>query len=270
MSQKSTAAATGQVNAEAARIYDAFFVPALFGEWAGPTCDAADIGSGDRVLDIACGTGVVAREAARRAGSRGRVVGLDRNPGMLAVAREQAPDIDWREGRAEALPFEDANFDVALCQFGLMFFEDRAGALREMRRVVRPGGTAAVVVWDRAETSPGYAAMIELIDRMFGASAADALRAPFVLGDAEALRSLLDAAGWADASIDTRTGTARFASISDWVRTDVRGWTLADLIDDEQCAALTRAAEAELSRFAGSDGRVAFAAPGHVARLRRR
>jgi SAM-dependent methyltransferase len=262
-------AATGQVNADAARIYDGFFVPALFAEWAQPVCDAAEIRPGDRVIDVACGTGVAAREAAKRAGARGKVTGIDRNPGMLAVAREQAPQIDWREGRAEALPFDDGSFDAALCQFGLMFFEDQALALREMRRVIGRGGRAVVAVWDRVENSPGYAVMVDLIDRMFGKAAADALRAPFALGDPGALNSLLHRAGWGEAAITTRIGAARFASITEWVRMDVRGWTLADMIDDDQYEALVRAANEELVRFAGSDGTVSFAAPGHIITLRR-
>ena len=259
-------AATGQVNADAARIYDGFFVPALFAEWAQPVCDAAEIGPGDRVIDVACGTGVAAREAAKRSG---KVTGIDRNSGMLAVAREQAPQIDWCEGRAEALPFDDGSFDAALCQFGLMFFEDQALALREMRRVIGRGGRAVVAVWDRVENSPGYAAMVDLIDRMFGNAAADALRAPFSLGDLGALNSLLQRAGWGEAAIKTRIGAASFASITEWVRMDVRGWTLADMIDDDQYEALVRAANAELTRFANSDGTVTFAAPGHIIALHR-
>lgn len=257
-------AATGQVKADAARIYDAFFVPALFAEWAPPVCDAAEIRPGDCVIDIACGTGVAAREAAKRSGGRGKVTGIDRNSGMLAVAREQAPQIDWREGRAEALPFDDGSFDAAVCQFGLMFFEDQALALREMRRVIGRGGRAVVAVWDRLENSPGYAAMVDLIGRMFGSAAADALRAPFALGDPGALNSLLHRAGWGEAAISTRVGAARFASITEWVRMDVRGWTLADMIDDDQYAALVKAANKELVRFAGPDGAVSFAAPGHI------
>jgi ubiquinone/menaquinone biosynthesis C-methylase UbiE len=260
-------AATGQVNADAARIYDAFFVPALFAEWAQPICNAAEIRPGDRVIDIACGTGVAAREAAKRSGGRGKVTGIDRNPGMLAVAQEQAPHIDWLEGRAEALPFAESSFDAALCQFGLMFFEDQALALREMRRVMEHGGRAVVAVWDRAENSPGYAAMIELIDRMFGNAAANALRAPFALGELGTLNSLLHRGGWSDAKINTRIGAARFESITEWVRMDVRGWTLADMIDDDQYDALVRAANEELVRFAGPDGTVTFAAPGHIIAL---
>ena len=197
------------------------------------------------------------------------MTGIDRNSGMLAVAREQAPQIDWREGRAEALPFDESSFDAALCQFGLMFFEYQALALREMRRVIGRGGRAVVAVWDRVENSPGYAAMVDLIDRMFGNTAADALRAPFALGDLGALKSLLQRAGWGEAAINTRIGTARFESITEWVRMDVRGWTLADMIDDDQYEVLVRAANAELARFASSDGTVTFAAPGHIIALHR-
>jgi hypothetical protein len=119
------------------------------------------------------------------------------------------------------------------------------------------------------ENSPGYAAMVDLIDRMFGKAAADALRAPFALGDVGALNSLLQRAGWGDATTTTRIGTARFESITEWVRMDVRGWTLADMIDDDQYDALVRAANEELVRFAGPDGTVTFAAPGHIITLHR-
>jgi len=260
-------AATGQINADAAKIYDGFFVPALFAEWAQPVCDAAEIKPGDRVIDIACGTGVAAREALRHAGAPGKLTGIDRNSGMLAVARQRAPQIDWREGRAEALPFDDDSFDAALCQFGLMFFENKALALREMRRVLRRDGRAAVAVWDRVENSPGYAAMVDMIDRMFGKAAADALRAPFALGDLGALKSLLQGAGWGEAAINTRVGAASFASITEWVRLEVRGWTLAEMIDDDQYESLVRTANAELAHFASSDGTVTFATSGHILAL---
>lgn len=270
MTGTSEQAAAGQVSDAAARIYEAFYVPALFTEWASPICEAAAIGPGDRVLDIACGTGIAAREAARRAGQQGKVIGVDRNPGMLAVAREQASHVEWREGRAEALPFGDGCFDAVLCQFGLMFFEDQIAALREMHRVLRAGGRAAVAVWDGEEHSPGYAAMISLLDRMCGTVAADALRAPFVLGNPNALRSLLADAGWQDALITTRMGTARFNSVDEWVKTDVRGWTLSDMVDDQQFAALLDAARVEMARFTVADGSVRFAAPGHIVSLTKR
>lgn len=250
-------AALGQVSTTAAEVYEAFFVPALFAQFAGPVAEAAGIGAGQAVLDVACGTGVLAREAGRRGASE--VVGLDRNTGMLAVARRVAPGIDWREGLAEALPFPDARFDAVVSQFGLMFFENRTAALREMWRVLKPGGRLVVAVWDAAEHAPGYAGMIALIDRLFGAAVADALRAPFVLGVPGTFAATFEAAG-IPARIETRAGTARFPSIDDWVRTDVKGWTLADLIDDAGYERLRQAAPDALRRFEAPDGSVAFPA----------
>ena len=145
-----------------------------------------------------------------------------------------------------------------------MFFEDRPAALAEMARVLRPGGTAALVVWDSVETSPGYARMIAVLDRLFGPEAADALRAPFILGDKAALRALLNAGGMQGASITTRTGTARFASLAEWVRLDVRGWTLADMIDDDQFDTLVATVEREFDDLARPDGKVSFPAPAHI------
>lgn len=127
--------ARGQVRASAAEIYDEFFVPALFAPWPEPVLNAAKLGAGQTVLDVACGTGVLARAGVRRTGAAQRVTGLDLNDGMLAVARRHHPGIAWRQGRAEALPFEPEAFDAVVCQFGLMFFEDRPRALREMTRV---------------------------------------------------------------------------------------------------------------------------------------
>ena len=140
-------------------MYESQFVPALFAEWAPHLVEAGGVAPGQAVLDVACGTGVVARAAADRMGGLGRVVGLDLNEGMLTVAGRLRPDIEWRQGDAAALPFAPGSFDVVLCQSALMFFPDRAGALREMARVVTAGGTVAVQVWDQLEAQEGYAAM---------------------------------------------------------------------------------------------------------------
>jgi len=257
-------ATTGQLCANAAEIYDEFFVPALFGPWAEPLCEAAGLVPGMDVLDVACGTGATTRVAKARVGSGGAVTGLDRNAGMLDVARRRAPDIRWVNGRAEELPFADQTFDAVLCQFGLMFFDDRIGAMKEMRRVVRPGGRIAVSVWDDVRNSAGYARMIELIDRLFGSEPAEALKAPFVLGEMSDLDEVVRAGGLEGAQIVTLPGTARFASIQDWVRTDVRGWTLSDMIDDDQFKNLVAAAQIEFGEFVSPGGAVAFPAPAHV------
>jgi SAM-dependent methyltransferase len=254
----------GQVSNAAADVYETFFVPALFGEWPPRLADAASLKPGDRVLDVACGTGIVAREAARRVGETGSVAGVDRNPGMLAVARREAPGIDWREGLAEDLPFDEGSFDAALCQFGLMFFDDRVAALKEMARVVRPGGRIVVAVWDSLDRTPGYAAVTGLLQRLFGDEVAGAMRAPFVLGEPEDVMALFADAGLSSADLMTIEGRARFASIDAWVHTDVKGWTLADMIDDTQYELLQAEARKALASFAGSDGAVSFTSPAHL------
>lgn len=252
---------TGQLTGDAAEVYEAFFVPALFAAWAPQVCEAAGVAAGRRALDVACGTGVVAREAARRGAD---VVGLDRNAGMLAVARRLGPRIAWRAGLAEKIPFADDSFDAVTCQFGLMFFEDRAQALAEMMRVLRPGGRLVATVWDSLERTPGYRAMAGLLQRLFGDETAALLRAPFVLGEAAELRGLLKSAGIPNPATETRPGEARFPSLEAWVRTDVKGWTLADAIDDAQYAELHKAAQKELRHFAAADGSVRFDSPAHV------
>jgi SAM-dependent methyltransferase len=254
----------GQVTRSAAEIYDEFFLPALFLEWTGPLAEAAAVASGQRVLDVACGTGAFACDAARRVQPGGAVIGLDRNDGMLAVARRKAPGIEWRQGRAESLPFADGSFDAVGCQFALMFFEDRIAALKEMWRVLKPGGRLAVAVWEALERSPGYAALAALLDRLFGARLAEALRAPFVLGEPETLRALFTRAGIAGTALSTRLGTARFPSLEAWIRTEIKGWTLADLIDEPQFERLRREAGVALQDFVQPDGTVAFASPAHI------
>ena len=132
--------------------YERHLVPAVFEPWAEILLDAVGISPGSRVLDIASGTGVVARAAARRAGCDGQVVASDVSGPMLArSAAVEAPSsaarIECREASADALPFEDGSFDVVLCQQGLQFFPARAAAVGEMRRVLRPGGVAGIAVW---------------------------------------------------------------------------------------------------------------------------
>src|SRR5262245_46222255 len=150
----------GQVIASAAEVYEEFFVPALFAQWPPRVAGAARIRPGQRVLDVACGTGILARSAVALVGPNGSVTGLDINEGMLAVAERKAHGIEWRRGAAEALPFDSESFDAVVSQFGLMFFEDRRSAIKEIVRVLRPGGRLAVAVWDSYKNSPGYAALI--------------------------------------------------------------------------------------------------------------
>jgi ubiquinone/menaquinone biosynthesis C-methylase UbiE len=245
-----------------AEVYDEQFVPALFAPWGPVVAAAAGIGPGDRVLDVACGTGALTLAVAERVGPEGSVVGLDANPEMLAVARRKPARIEWIEAPAEALPLPDASFDAVVSQFGFMFFDDRAGALREMMRVLRPGGRLAVAVCDAVENSPGYSALAGLLDRLFGKPVGDAFRAPFVLGDADRLRAIARQAGIPDAEVKQHSGTVRFDSIGAMVSTErACVWTLGGVLSDDQFARLLQEAETELRPFVEPDGRVAFDMP---------
>jgi SAM-dependent methyltransferase len=257
-------AAAGQVNRSAAEVYEEFFVPALFGQWPDQVLDAIDAGPGHDLLDVGCGTGIVARAAAARVGADGSVAGVDLNDGMLAVARRAEPSIAWHHGPAEQLPFSDDSFDRTVSQFALMFFSDRAAAVAEMARVTRPGGTVGLVTWAALDQSPGYAAMVDLLRRLFGDQAAEALSSPYNIGTEAELVSVVGDV-LPNPSVARLEGEARFDSIEAWVHTDVRGWTLADMIDDDQYRLLLDAAEKELAGFVEPGGRVRFSAPALVA-----
>jgi SAM-dependent methyltransferase len=245
-----------------ADVYNEQFVPALFRHWGPVLCDVANITSGQRVLDVACGTGALTVAVAGRVSPGGTVLGLDANPEMLAVARRKHPDIEWHDGYAEALPFADASFDAVVSQFGLMFCDDRVASLCEMQRVLRPGGHLAVAVCDALEHSPGYASLAALLERLFGKPVADAFRAPFVLGDAAALHALCRDAGIAAASVSQYQGIVRFASIDALVSTErACVWTLGGLLDDSQFDRLRREAQRTFLPFVDAGGMVAFAMP---------
>jgi len=257
---------TLQRQIEAARAYEALFVPALLGQFAPKVADAARVGEGERVLDVACGTGVLAREVLSRVGPSGRVAGVDANAGMIAVAKEIAPEVQLHQGKAESLPFPDESFDAVVSQFGLMFFTDRAQAIQEMLRVLNASGRLAVAVWDVFENIPAYAAEVELLQRTAGQQAADALRAPFVLGDRDELSRMFSEAGARSVEVTTHSGTALFPSIRTLVEADLRGWlpVMGVNLPEEQISQILHEAETALSSHATSDGQVRFDVSAHI------
>ncbi len=252
----------------AARAYEDLFVPALFMEWCPRLVEAAAIAPGDRVLDVACGTGVLARAAAKVVGPSGSVSGIDLAPGMLALASRLAPEVTFHHGPAEDLPFDAGAFDKVVSQFGLMFFRDRIQALREMRRVLRPGGRLAIAVWASLDDTPAYAAEVELLDRLAGSAAANALRAPFVLGNPEDVLSLVVRAGFADAAVRTVVGLGRFPGVRTLVEADLRGWLplMGVVLPEPLIRTVLDEAEAALAPFVTSQGLVEFASPAHIVR----
>ncbi len=246
---------TIQLSTDAAVVYEQDFVPALFGQWAPRLADAADVRPGDRFLDVGCGTGVVAREAALRVGPNGRVVGFDVNESMLAVAKRMRPEIEWRQGDAIQLPFEDESFDAVVSQFMLMFIADRVGVIKEMWRVVAPGGRLAAAVWMAFERSLGDVALAKIARRLIGDDAAEAFKAPYVLGDEDELVGLFHSAGITDAKVETREGSFFFPSIDEFVRVWAKGWVLADM-DDDIYTALLEEAHKDLKHFCNDVGEI--------------
>lgn len=250
-----------QVRTNPAEIYDARFVPALFARWGPVVAAEAGVREGDRVLDVACGTGALALAAAELVGASGSVVGLDSNPEMLAVARRKSAPVEWVEAAAEALPFADDSFDAVVSQFGFMFFDDKPQALREMVRVLKPGGRLAVAVCDAVENSPGYSALAGLLDQLFGEEIGTAFRAPFSLGDRDRLHEICREASIDDAEVVRRNGKVRFDSIAALVSAErACAWTLGGMLTDEQFERLQRASQTVLKPFM-TNGRIEFDMP---------
>ena len=196
-------------------LYERWLVGPLFQPWAEIVLDRAHLAPGDRVLDVACGTGIVARIATQRLAGKGKVVGIDVSPPMLAVARAVEPGIDWRQGNASALPLhDDERFDVVVCHQGLQFFPDKPAAAREMSRAIARGGRLVVAVWTSLEETPFVRDLCRVAERRLGAF----IDRRHSFGDRAALERLIAEAGFEDVQVEHLTRTIRFADPDVFVR----------------------------------------------------
>ncbi len=241
-----------QITPEQAEVYEERFVPGIFAEWAPRLVAFAEVAPGDTVLDVACGTGIVARTAADAVGPGGSVTGLDLNPAMLDVARRVRPDVEWRQGDAAALPLPDDAVDVVTCQMGLMFVPDRGAALAEMARVARR--RVAVLVPAAIGDQPAYSRLTEIVATHAGPDGADLLMAYWSAGDLDRLRALSCAAGLEDVEARTVTGTASFPSVAALVATEVEGSPLVDRISTETYDRIRADAQEALAEFVTPEG----------------
>ncbi len=205
-------------------LYEQFFGPGIFQPLTAVVIAHATPQSGSRVLDLACGTGLVARHVAPLVGAAGKVVAVDINPAMLAVARSQlAPQgatIEWREGDAVTIDLTGEAFDLALCQQGLQFFSDRAAALRRVRGALVPGGRFVLAVWQGIEQQPLFAEFAKVEARHLAPLGVsyDDLVAPFSFSDAEQLRTLLEQSGFSRIEIVEQVIATRFSSPETFAR----------------------------------------------------
>ena len=251
---------------EAGRGYENLFVPALFAPWTEHLLTSAGVAEGAHVLDVACGTGVLARAAQARVGRTGRVAGADPAPGMLAVARKIEPGIEWVLCSAEALDAEDGSFDHVVSQFGMMFFEDRQKATDEMFRVLKPGGSVAIATWRSIEHNPAYAAVISILDTQVSKAAGDALRMPFSLGEANPVVAALNASGFAGVATEAIAETATFPSTRTMVEAEIRGWLpLFDIhLDEEKISEVLAESDQVLKQYETPSGEAVFPTTAYV------
>ncbi len=222
--------------------YERHFVPAIGRPFAAALVAEAALRPGERVLDVACGTGIVARLAAERVGTSGTVAALDVNPGMLAVARSSAAEsgaaIRWYETTAESIPLPAEAFDVVFCQLGLQFIPDKSAALREMRRTLVPGGRVLV---STPPPNPFFDVMDDALSRHVGDQAAAFVRMVFSLNEPATVERFLQDAGFRDVAVRTDSQSLRLPPAKDFFWQYVHCTPLTGLLaqlDGNQAAAL--------------------------------
>jgi ubiquinone/menaquinone biosynthesis C-methylase UbiE len=181
-------------------LYEKILVPPLFTPWADDLIKRADIKPGEKVLDVATGTGIVARKVAAVIGPSGSITALDINPAMLAVAKKtpapEKPAIEWVEGDAQKLPFPDGKFNAVFCQEAMQFFPDRQKAVREMFRVLAPGGRVALASWRAAERNPYGIEFAKVVSKRVSPQAGTETRSPFGWDNKDEMVKLLKTAGF--------------------------------------------------------------------------
>nr|WP_249798373.1 methyltransferase domain-containing protein [Bradyrhizobium zhengyangense] len=228
-----------QMDASAPELYERYLVPAITSVWADDLLDRIEPAKGESVLDVACGTGVVARRLAER-GHVGRLVGIDLNGAMLAVARAKSSDVEWTEGSALDLPFATRSFDLVLCQLGLQFFPDRPQALREMARVLRPSGRLGLSVYSAIEHTPAANAFVQALDGFLGPEASRTKRAEHLTCNADEVGNWVRQTGFDRVGVETVTKEIGFPSALDYVRFQLTATPMAALLTREDDAGRER------------------------------
>jgi ubiquinone/menaquinone biosynthesis C-methylase UbiE len=223
-----------QLSGSAADLYESYLVPTIFVPWAKHLMSRASIRVGNSVLDIACGTGIVARMIKPDVGPKGRVVGVDLNASMLEVAARESGDaeIEWMEADVGSIPLPSETFDTAICQQGLQFFPDKRQALMELLRLLRSGGECLACVAGNLEDNPLMRSQVAALSKHVGPDAAAGIRAVCGLADADHIRGLFSDAGYVDVAVETVTLTLEHDDATAFVTNGIASTPVAGLIAD--------------------------------------
>ena len=251
-----------QMNTDGPEAYERIIVPTWMADWIPDLIDAGRVGLKKRVLDVACGTGIVARKAAGLVGPGGRIAGLDLNEGMLRVAgrcavQEGATAIEWYQSDVSRMPFSSGEFDTVLCQQGLQFFPDKAAALREMKRVLAPQGTLALSVWGRAEMCPHVMVICEVFSEFFGEDSTKIFRVASSLSDNQVLHNLVSDAGFSSICIQSSVKISRHPSLAELLPAYFSVLPVAAQIaalPEEERTRMFRCMETKLAAWRENDG----------------
>jgi SAM-dependent methyltransferase len=221
--------------------YQAFLVPGMFTPFAERLISDLSVAAGSAMLDIACGTGVVTRLAALATGPTGKVTGVDIGAPMLAVARSQPPEpgaapITYVEASALELPLPDRSFDYATCHHGFQFFPDRAAAIGELRRVLRPGGRVAIACWTGLEETPPFRAIRDALRVHVSEEAGQMMSSPFSVPAAE-LGALLETAEFTEVAVERVELVVSFPAVSDFGARVIAAGPVAPMFDQAPLAA---------------------------------
>jgi len=253
-----------QLHIKEAKFYEKHFVPTLFKKWAELIVEELNLEQSNRVLDIACGTGIVARTALKKGVESIDITGCDLNAGMLQVASEIAPNITWTLGNAERLPFKNNSFNKISCQFGVMFFQNPITALNEMIRVLDSNGKIAISIWNTIDQNEGYYDLLKLLEKIGGPELGSILRSPFILGKKQKIEELIKASNVQNFKLETIQAGVEFPSIEYWIDCDIKASPIATKISKDQYSNLVDQAKTKLNQYVDSAGKVRFNLSAHM------
>jgi len=255
---------TPEVNDDFVQLHEDILVPAIYAQWAHRVVELAEINLGSKVLDVACGTGVLAREAQLETGMTGKVTGLDYSEKMLDVARRKSSMIEWLHGDASDLPFRMNHFDRVMCQFSITSLANRVHAIKEMLRVCRPNGFVVLAVWSSLGHSNAYKVLIDLVRKHAGATAASNVAAPWSLGSPGIMDALLLSAGVNEYECHQRVGQACYPSRKAFIDTHLQIAGERSGLDKETYKNILSDADTLLRPFMSSQGQLITALDANI------